>query len=106
MAAAAATRGRGRLQLPELPAPAGGGPAGTTPLQHFLYRSPARGQFIAPAFTTPLDNAMLQRVRGIVHFTALCCTSCVCDEALCMPAYFAGPHVYETGHWHCMRLPA
>ncbi|KAK9839324.1 hypothetical protein WJX81_008143 [Elliptochloris bilobata] len=61
VAAASAAPSHGRLRLPDLPAPAGGGPAGTTPLQHFLYRSPARGQFIAPAFTTPLDNLALQR---------------------------------------------
>jgi len=63
VAAAAAAPGGGRVRLPDLPAPAGGGPAGTTPLQHFLYRSPARGQFVAPAFTTPLDCPALQRVR-------------------------------------------
>ena len=63
VAAAATAPGGGRLRLPDLPAAAGGGPAGTTPLQHFLYRSPARGQFIAPAFTTPLDSPALQRVR-------------------------------------------
>ncbi|KAK9807508.1 hypothetical protein WJX72_001125 [[Myrmecia] bisecta] len=47
---------RGRLHIADLPKAAGGGSVGTTPLLHFLYKVPSRGQFIMPAICAPLDT--------------------------------------------------
>ena len=51
----------GLLSLASLPAPCGGGPAGSTPLLHFLYKSPTRAQVIAPKFAAPLDTPQMQQ---------------------------------------------
>ena len=60
-------RGAGRLRLPDAPRAAGGGPPGTTPLQHFLYKAPARGQFVMPAFSSPLTVPSLQQARFFTY---------------------------------------
>lgn len=54
--------GDGLLSITNLPTPCGGGEAGTTPLLHFLYKSPMRAQVIMPAFAPPLDTPGLQQV--------------------------------------------
>ena len=60
---ATAGGGKGRYKITALPAAAGGKPPGETPLLHFMYKSPSRGQYIAPAWTCPLDNEGFQKVR-------------------------------------------
>ncbi len=57
--------GAGRLALPAAPRSVGGGPSGTSPLQHFLYKAPARRQFLMPAFTPPLTVPSLQQARTL-----------------------------------------
>ncbi|KAL0025489.1 hypothetical protein WJX77_005361 [Trebouxia sp. C0004] len=50
----------GLLSISDLPPQCGGGQVGMTPLLHFLYKSPTRGQVIMPAFDAPLDRHELQ----------------------------------------------
>ncbi|KAL3136443.1 hypothetical protein ABBQ38_005698 [Trebouxia sp. C0009 RCD-2024] len=63
--------GEGLLNIANLPAPCGGGEAGTTPLLHFLYKSPMRAQVIMPAFAPPLDTPGLRQAAmqryAVVH---------------------------------------
>ncbi len=73
--AALAAPGQGRLHIPSMPAAAGGGPLGTTALQHFLYKAPARGQYVMPAFTAPLTVPELQQVHPCVQASSLTCAS-------------------------------
>ena len=54
--------GEGLLSIADLPPHCGGGQVGTTPLLHFLYKSPMRAQVIMPAFAAPLDTPELQQV--------------------------------------------
>ncbi len=54
--------GQGRLHIPSMPAAVGGGGFGSTALQHFLYKAPARGQYVMPAFAAPLTIPELQQV--------------------------------------------
>ncbi|CAL8471447.1 g10989 [Coccomyxa elongata] len=53
--------GQGRLHIPSMPAAVGGGAFGSTALQHFLYKAPARGQYVMPAFAAPLTIPELQQ---------------------------------------------
>ncbi|KAL0035669.1 hypothetical protein WJX79_007044 [Trebouxia sp. C0005] len=63
--------GGGLLSIAELPPQCGGGQVGMTPLLHFLYKSPMRGQVIMPSFDAPLDRHDLQLAAmqryAIVH---------------------------------------
>ena len=69
----------GRLSIPDLPAAAGGGTIGTTALLHFVYKFSSRGQFVAPAFTAPLDDPLLQQVRQARPGTSCCIIKCMLD---------------------------
>lgn len=62
ISAALKVPGRGRLHIPSMLAAAGGGAVGTTALQHFIYKAPARGQYVMPDFTAPLSVPELQQV--------------------------------------------
>jgi len=54
--------GGGRTLLTDLTPAAGGRPPGQTPLLHFIYKSPTRGQYVAPAWTCPLDDVEFRLV--------------------------------------------
>lgn len=56
--------GEGRYHIRDLPAGAGGRAPGETPLLHFIYRNRRRGQFVAPAWTWPLDDTNFRMVRS------------------------------------------
>ncbi len=69
--------GGGLLSIADLPPQCGGGKVGVTPLLHFLYKSPTRGQVIMPAFDAPLD-------RHDLRLVSIC--QCSCQECDCMAA--------------------
>lgn len=72
--------GGGLLSIADLPPQCGGGQVGVTPLLHFLYKSPTRGQVIMPAFDTPLD-------RHDLRLVSIC--QCAChSDCDCMIAKF------------------
>lgn len=52
------------LAVPNLPAAAGGGRFGSTPLLHFAYKLSAQQQFVMSPFSPPLVAGGLQQVRG------------------------------------------
>ncbi|KAK3263019.1 hypothetical protein CYMTET_28154, partial [Cymbomonas tetramitiformis] len=63
------------LQLDHLPAFAGGGPIGLTPLLHFIYHNISLGQVVSPSFRCPIDTKCskkrllreYQRLHAAVH---------------------------------------
>ncbi|KAL0050904.1 hypothetical protein WJX82_009701 [Trebouxia sp. C0006] len=69
--------GGGLLSIADLPPQCGGGQVGVTPLLHFLYKSPTRGQVIMPAFDAPLDRhdlrlaAMQSRIARILSILSM-----------------------------------
>ena len=65
--------GEGLLSIADLPSHCGGGEVGTTPLLHFLYKSPMRAQVIMPAFAPPLHTPELQQVSTL--YLSLSCTN-------------------------------
>jgi len=79
--------GGGLLSIADLPPQCGGGQVGVTPLLHFLYKSPTRGQVIMPAFDAPLDRQFAAGEHlpvcmpkiviawQVILFTKLMCTS-------------------------------
>ncbi len=71
--------GGGLLSIADLPPQCGGGQVGVTPLLHFLYKSPTRGQVIMPSFDAPLDRHELQLVSTC---------QCACQDCDCMAAKF------------------
>ena len=71
--------GGGLLSIADLPPQCGGGQVGVTPLLHFLYKSPTRGQVIMPAFDAPLDRHELQLVSACQR---------ACQDCDCMVATF------------------
>lgn len=67
-----AAPGEGRLHIPGMPAAAGGGAFGVTALQHFVYKAPARGQYLMAAFSAPLSLPELQQVPPGMHLPGPC----------------------------------
>ena len=61
----------GRYKITDLPATAGGKQPGQTPLLHFIYKSPSRGQYVAPAWTCPLDDEPFQKASHTSFLTGL-----------------------------------
>lgn len=84
--------GGGLLSIADLPPQCGGGQVGVTPLLHFLYKSPTRGQVIMPAFDAPLDRHDLR----LVSTCQFACQNCDC---------MAGNLIYKT-HVHLLASGA
>ena len=57
--------GEGHVGIASLPAAAGGGEPGMTPLLHFLYKHPGRAQFVMASWDALAARGRLPQVRTL-----------------------------------------